>query len=49
MSESNHLASLKNREFFFLQKLCDNSISQSEKKKLEKELEKTRLEIEKLR
>jgi len=48
MSEYNYLSSLKNKEFLILQKLCDNSIPQHEKEKLEKELEQTRLEIEKL-
>jgi hypothetical protein len=49
MSESNYLSSLKNKEFLILRKLCDNSISQTEKEKFEKELEKVRSEIEKLR
>ena len=49
MSDQNYLASLKNKEFLILQKLCDNSISQTEKEKFEKELETVRLEIEKLR
>lgn len=49
MSEQNYLASLKNKEFLILQKLCDNSISQTEKEKFEKELETVRSEIEKLR
>ena len=48
MSEQNYLASLKNKEFLILQRLCDNSISQNEKEKFEKELEETRKEIEKL-
>jgi len=48
MTESNYLASLKNREFLLLQRLCDPSISLDEKTSLEKELEETRLEIEKL-
>ena len=48
MTESNYLASLKNKEFRLLQRLCDNSISLDEKKTLEKELEETRLEISKL-
>ena len=46
---SSYLASLKNKEFLILQKLCDNSISQTEKERLEKELNETRLEIKKLR
>ena len=48
MSEHNYLASLKDKEFQILWKLCANSTLQSEKEKLEKELEATRLEIEKL-
>jgi hypothetical protein len=43
-----YLASLKNKEFRILEKLCNNSISQTDKEKFEKELEETRLEIEKL-
>jgi hypothetical protein len=43
------LASLKNKEFMILEKLCSNSISQTDKEKFEKELEETRLEIKKLR
>ncbi len=49
MSEQNYLASLKNKEFLILQKLCDNSISQTEKEKFEKKLKTVRSEIEKLR
>ena len=48
MSETSYLASLKNKEFLILQKLCDDSISQDQKEKFEKELEETRQEIEKL-
>ncbi|HSB84346.1 MAG TPA: hypothetical protein VLD64_07665 [Nitrosarchaeum sp.] len=48
MSEHSYISSLKNKEFLILQKLCDNSISVSEKEELEKELEETRSEIEKL-
>ncbi len=48
MNEHNYFESLKNKEFLILQKLCDNSISQIEKEKLEKELTETRLEIKKL-
>ncbi len=48
MGELNYLSSLKNKEFLLLQKLCDNSISQYDKEKLEKELKKIRSEIEKL-
>ncbi|HET9008987.1 MAG TPA: hypothetical protein VFN17_02575 [Nitrosarchaeum sp.] len=46
MSAHDYLASLKNKEFLILRKLCDNSISPSEKEELENELEKTRSEIE---
>ncbi|MDH3657730.1 MAG: hypothetical protein OEM77_06300 [Nitrosopumilus sp.] len=48
MSEHDYLSSLKNKEFLILKKLCDNSINQTEKEKLEKELEETRSEIKKL-
>lgn len=48
MSESNYLTSLKDKEFFILRKLCSDSISPTEKEKLEKELEEIRLEIKKL-
>jgi hypothetical protein len=48
MSEHDYLSSLKNKEFLILKKLCDDSISQNEKKKLENELEETRSEIKKL-
>ena len=49
MDEHSYLASLKNKEFLIMQKLCDNSVSQTEKERLEKELKETRLEIKKLR
>jgi hypothetical protein len=49
VSGHSYFASLKNKEFLILQKLCDNSISSTEKEKFEKDLEETRLEIEKLR
>ncbi len=48
MDEHSYLASLKDKEFRILEKLCNNSISQTDKEKFEKELEETRLEIEKL-
>ncbi len=48
MSGYNYLSSLKNKEFLILQKLCDDSILPPKKEKLEKKLEETRLEIEKL-
>ncbi len=48
MDEHSYLASLKNKEFRILEKLCNNSVSQTDKEKFEKELEDTRLEIEKV-
>ncbi|MDH3312722.1 MAG: hypothetical protein OEM28_06190 [Nitrosopumilus sp.] len=48
MDGSNYFASLKNKEFLILQQLCDDSISQAEKEKMEKELKKVRIEIKKL-
>jgi len=48
MGEHSYLATLKNKEFLILKKLCDNSISQTDKEKFEKQLEETRLEIKKL-
>ena len=48
MGEHSYLATLKNKEFLILKKLCDNSMSQIDKEKFEKQLEETRLEIKKL-
>lgn len=48
MSEHDYLGSLKNKEFLLLQKLCDASLSDSEKVKFKKLLEETRREIESL-
>ncbi len=48
MTEQNYLTSLKNKEFLILQRLCDNSLSENDKIKLEKELNQTRSEIERL-
>ena len=48
MDEHSYLVSLKNKEFLILKKLCDNSISQTDEEKFEKQLEETRLEIKKL-
>ncbi len=48
MDEHGYLASLKNKEFLILKKLCGNSISQTDKEKFEKHLEEIRLKIEKL-
>ena len=45
VSESNYLTSLKDKEYFILRKLCSDSISPNEKRKLEKKLEEIRLEI----
>jgi len=48
VSDPNHLSTLKDKEFFILRKLCDDSITFTEREKLEKELKETRLEIKKL-
>lgn len=48
MVEYTYLTSLKNKEFLVLQKLCNNSIPQIEKNKLEDELNKIRAKIKKL-
>jgi hypothetical protein len=48
VDEYSYLASLKNKEFLILKKLCNNSISITDKEKFEKELRETRLEIKKL-
>ena len=48
MSEFNYFASLKNKEFLILQKLCNNSIPPSEKEELENKLKEIRFEIKKL-
>ena len=48
MTEYNYLASLKDKEFLILQKLCDDSLSLDVKEKLKIELEKIRSEIRKL-
>ncbi|WP_179371931.1 hypothetical protein [Nitrosopumilus ureiphilus] len=48
MNEFNYFASLKNKEFLILQQLCDDSISQTKKEKMEKELKEVRTEIKKL-
>ena len=49
MIEYDHFSSLKDKEQWILKKLCDNSIPQAEKEKLEQELLKIRVEIKKLR
>ena len=49
MIEFDHLSSLKDKEQWILKKLCDNSIPQPKKEKLEQELLETRVEIKKLR
>ncbi len=48
MVEQDYLATLKDKEFLILKKLCDNSMSQNDKEKFEKKLKETRLEIKKL-
>ena len=48
MNEHSYFESLKNKEFLILQKLCDNSVSQTEKEKIRDELIEIRLEIKKL-
>jgi len=48
VSDPSYLSTLKDKEFFILRKLCDNSITFIEREKLEKKLKKTRLEIKKL-
>jgi hypothetical protein len=48
VNEHSYLATLKNKEFLILKKLCDNSMSQNDKEKFEKQLEETRVEIKKL-
>jgi len=48
MINFDYLSSLKNKEFFILRKLCENSISQNDKEKLEEELNEIRVEIKKI-
>jgi hypothetical protein len=48
MNEHSYFASLKNKEFLILEKLCDESIPPTEKEKMEKDLRYIRLEIKKL-
>ena len=48
MGEHSYLSSLKDKEFFILRKLCNNSVSQTEKEKLKMKLEEIRSEIKKL-
>ena len=48
MTEYNYLASLKNKEFLILQKLCNDSLTLDVQEKLKIELEKIRLKIKKL-
>jgi len=48
MDKHIYLASLNNKEFLIPKKLCNNSISQIDKEKSEKELKQTRPDIEKL-
>ncbi|MGI9565718.1 MAG: hypothetical protein ACR2LL_01730 [Nitrosopumilus sp.] len=48
MSSYGYLSSLKDKEFLIMRQLCEDSISQHEKEKLQVELEKIRSEIKKL-
>jgi len=48
MGKQDYLESLKNKEFLILEKLCENSMSQNDKEEFKKQLEETRLEIQKL-
>lgn len=48
MNDQSYLSTLKDKEFFILRKLCDDSITSIEREKLEKKLKETRLEIKKL-
>ena len=48
MNDYNYISSLKNKEFLILRKLCNSSVSQTEKENLEKELKEIRSEIRKL-
>ena len=48
MDDHSYLATLKNKELLILKKLCDNSMSKTDKEKFEKQLEETRMEIKKL-
>jgi hypothetical protein len=48
MSDNSYLSSLKNKEFLILEKLCNDSISKTEKEEFEAELKEIRLEIKKI-
>jgi len=48
MTDFDYLSSLKNKEYFILRKLCDDSISQNDKEKFENELNEIRIEIKQL-
>ncbi|MDH5463194.1 MAG: hypothetical protein OEW49_02690 [Nitrosopumilus sp.] len=48
MNDQDYLSTLKNKEFFILRKLCDDSITSVEREELENRLKETRLEIKKL-
>lgn len=48
MTNFDYLSSLKNKEFFILRKLCDDSISKNEKEKFEQELKDIRIELRKI-
>lgn len=48
MTNFDYLSSLKNKEFFILRKLCDDSIPKNEKEKFEQELKDIRIELRKI-
>ena len=48
MTDFDYLSSLKNKEYFILRKLCDDSFSQNDKEKFENELNEIRIEIKQL-
>ena len=45
MNKANYVVSLKNKEFLINKQLCDDSISQTEKEKIVKDLKKVCIEI----
>ena len=49
MNNFNHMESLRNKEFLILEKLSNDSVSDSEKQILKEELRHVRSEIAKLR
>lgn len=48
MKEQSYRESLKNKEFLILEKLCDESLSQKDREKMENQLEEIREEIRKI-